>query len=259
MAGYRSILRSYLILYVLVPGHPAHAGLPETVARIKPGIVGVGTVQLTRRPAGQFTGTGFVVGDGRHAITNAHVVPTQIDRDKKEFLAILTGAGGQEGVREATVVASDPEHDVALLSFKGAPLPALRLGDSDQVREGERYAFTGFPIGMALGMRPVTHQALISAITPVVMPQLTARTLDPKVVQRLGAPYDVFQLDATAYPGNSGSPLYQPDTGTVVGVINKVFVKETKENLLKEPSGITYAIPSKFAAALLRKAGRVNE
>ncbi len=248
-----AVLASALLVAALAL--PARAGLPETIARVKPSVLGVGTVQLTRRPPGQFTGTGFVVGDGRHAITNAHVIPVSLDQERKEFLAVLTGAGGREGVREATVVATDPEHDVALLSFQGAPLPALRLGDSGRVREGERYAFTGFPLGIVLGMRPVTHQAMVSAITPIATPQISAKTLDPKVIQRLGSPYDVFQLDATAYPGNSGSPLYHPDSGVVVGVINKVFVKESKENLLKEPSGITYAIPATFAAALLRRAG----
>jgi S1-C subfamily serine protease len=234
---------------------PARAGLPETVARIKPSILGVGSVQLTRRPPGQFVGTGFVVGDGRHAITNAHVLPKELDRERREFLAVLTGAGEQEGVREAAIVAQDPVHDLALLSFKGAPLPALRVADSERVREGERYAFTGFPLGLVLGMRPVTHQGIVSAITPIAQPQLGARTLDPKVVRRLDDPYDVFQLDATAYPGNSGSPLYDAESGQVVGIINKVFVKESKENLLKEPSGITYAIPSRHARELLRKAG----
>jgi S1-C subfamily serine protease len=66
----------------------------------------------------------------------------------------------------------------------------------------------------------------------------------------------VFQLDATAFPGNSGSPLYDPDTGAVVGIINKVFVQETKENLLAKPSGISYAIPIRYALPLLKKAGR---
>jgi S1-C subfamily serine protease len=53
-------------------------------------------------------------------------------------------------------------------------------------------------------------------------------------------------LDATAYPGNSGSPLYIPETGEVVGVINKVFVKESREAVLEKPSGITYAIPVRY-------------
>jgi S1-C subfamily serine protease len=65
----------------------------------------------------------------------------------------------------------------------------------------------------------------------------------------------VFQLDATAYPGNSGSPLYHPETAEVIGVINKVFVKEGRENVLAKPSGITYAIPVQYARQLLQNAG----
>ena len=65
----------------------------------------------------------------------------------------------------------------------------------------------------------------------------------------------MFQLDATAYPGNSGSPLYNPDTGAVIGIVNKVFVQESKENVLQKPSGISYAIPIRYARALLAKAG----
>jgi serine protease Do len=63
---------------------------------------------------------------------------------------------------------------------------------------------------MVLGLNAVTHRGIISAITPVVIPQVTAKLLEKKIVSRLTAPYNVFQLDATAYPGNSGSPLYQP-------------------------------------------------
>jgi len=251
----RPSVRAWVLGLALLAPSPARSGLPETVARVKPSIIGVGTMQLTRRPQGQFVATGFIVGDGRHALTNVHALPKSIDTEGKEFLAILIPGAAPDSVRQATIAAQDPAHDLALLKFAGSALPALRLGDSDGVREGQRYAFTGFPIGMVLGMRPVTHQALVSAITPIVQPQVSARTLDPKLVQRLDAPYDVFQLDATAYPGNSGSPLYDPESGHVIGIINKVFVKESKENLLKEPSGITYAIPSRYARQLLRKAG----
>ena len=66
----------------------------------------------------------------------------------------------------------------------------------------------------------------------------------------------MFQIDGTAYPGNSGSPVYRRRSGEVIGVINKVFVKDKKENLLKEPTGITYAIPVNHVKALLEKAGR---
>ena len=61
----------------------------------------------------------------------------------------------------------------------------------------------------------------------------------------------VYQLDATAYPGNSGSPLYDANTAEVIGIINKVYVKSTREAVLSDPSGITYAIPVKFLLPLL--------
>jgi S1-C subfamily serine protease len=61
----------------------------------------------------------------------------------------------------------------------------------------------------------------------------------------------VFQLDATAYPGNSGSPIYDPETGEVIGIVNMVLVKGTKEAALSSPTGITYAIPSRHLKALL--------
>jgi S1-C subfamily serine protease len=69
-------------------------------------------------------------------------------------------------------------------------------------------------------------------------------------------PYNVFQLDAIAYPGNSGSPLYDPGSGQVVGVINSVFVKESREAVLEKPSGITFAIPARWVQQLLTRAGR---
>ena len=63
--------------------------------------------------------------------------------------------------------------------------------------------------------------------------------------------FRVYQLDATAYPGNSGSPLYDPASGEVLGVMNMVFVKSTKENVLSDPSGISYAIPVEYLQRLL--------
>ena len=255
----RSIRNTGLIVYLFVGllfggNFVSAAELPDTVDRIRPSIVGIGTVLPTRRPPGKFIGTGFVVADGRHIITNAHTIPKEINKERREMLAVLTGEG-ENKVREAELLFKDEDHDLALLRIKGPPRPAMRLGQSASVREGELYAFTGFPIGMVLGMRPVTHRGIVSAITPIAIPQISSRSLDPGMIKRLSEPYDVFQLDATAYPGNSGSPLYHPETGEVVGVINKVFVKETKEKVLEKPSGISYAIPIRYAKALLKRAG----
>ena len=232
------------------------AELPNVIERIKQSVVGVGAVQWTRRPPGKFGGTGFVVGDGRYVLTNAHVIPSELDLERKEFLAVLMpGQNSKSQVREAQVVKQDLTHDLALLRINGSPLPALALGRSDKIREGELYAFTGYPIGMALGMRPVTHRGMISAITPIALPQLSSGQLTPKLIKHLTAPFDVFQLDATAYPGNSGSPLYHMDSGEVIGIINMVFIKESKEAALEKPSGISYAIPIDYAKNFLRGAG----
>lgn len=247
----RPIVWGGLAVVFMLFSTPGVSGLPETLALIKPGVVAVGTVQKTRRPPSKFMGTGFVVGDGRYVVTNAHVVPELLDGEGLEQLAIFAGRGRQPETRMAETVAMDPEHDLAILRIEGDPLPALRLGDSSLVREGQSIAFTGFPIGTVLGLFPVTHRGIISTITPIALPSQSSRQLSTAQIKRLKAPYDVFQLDATAYPGNSGSPVYDQKTGHVLGVLNMVFVKETKEAVLEKPSGISYAIPVEFARQLL--------
>lgn len=228
-------------------------GLADTVAKVKPSIVGVGTYLPTRAPQSQLHGTGFVVGDGYHVITNAHVVKLKLALNKKEKLVIFAGTGKRVSRRDARVLLLDEDHDLALLRISGTKLPALTVGDSRKAREGQSYAFTGFPIGVILGLYPATHRGIISSITPIAAPMADSRQLTPALIKRLKAAYKIFQLDATAYPGNSGSPLYDEYTGQVIGVINSVFVKGTKEAAIENPSGITYAIPSRYVSALLNK------
>jgi serine protease Do len=249
-------LTGFAILLALVPVFGADStSLPDTLEKIKPAIVAVGTHQKTRRPPAVFLGTGFVIANGLYIVTNTHVVPRKVDSEKRESIAVFVGRGELTDIREATRLAEDADHDLALLGITGPPLPALKLGDSSRVREGESYAFTGFPIGMVLGLHPVTHRAIISAISPIAIPQFSAQQLEKTVIKRLLAPYSVFQLDATAYPGNSGSPLYDPSSGEVVAILNKVFVQESKESVLQKPSGISYAIPINYLRELLKKAG----
>lgn len=249
------LLLASSLLMITQPFTAWAAGLADTVEKIKASIVAVGTVQPARRPPAKFQASGFVVGQGRQIITNAHVLPAFLDSQNKETLAVFIGQGTMVESRSAKKIATDLEHDLALLEIEGPPLPALRLGESRRSREGQPIAFTGFPIGVVLGLFPVTHQGIISAISPVAIPAPAAGNLDAATIRRLkNEPYEVLQLDATAYPGNSGSPLYEPDTGRVIGVINKVFVQESKESILEKPSGITYAIPVRYVQALLSRA-----
>jgi len=144
----------------------------------------------------------------------------------------------------AFLATRDNKHDLAILRVEGPALPALKLASSDLAREGQNIAFTGFPIGGALGFSPVTHRCIISSITPIALPSGNSQQLNAKQIRQLKTgSFDIFQLDATAYPGNSGSPVFDVETREVIGVINMVFIKGSKESALSAPSGITYAIP----------------
>lgn len=172
--------------------------------------------------------------------------------DAPELAVLIRSRGGTGIVRRAQVFRTAAEHDLAVIRFEGAALPALKLADSVGVREGQDIAFTGFPIGGVLGFSPVTHRGIISAITPIAIPGGNSRQLNDNLIRRLReGTFNVFQLDATAYPGNSGSPVYHPKTGEVLGIINMVFVKGGKESTLSQPSGISYAIPANFLHQLI--------
>jgi len=238
---------------LLLISAPVVAGIAETIERIKPSIVAIGSYQKTRSPPFVFRGTGFVVGDGNLIATNAHVLPESLNASAGESLVVLSfPERGQAMQRESKTVAVDPEHDVALIRVGGPPLPAMVVNDSDAVREGDTFAFTGFPVGQLLGFSAVTHRGMVSSVTPIALPTLSARQLDAKMIRSLRTgPFMVFQLDATAYPGNSGSLLYEIETGRVVGIINMVFVRGTRETALTQPSGISFAVPIRFLRELL--------
>ena len=239
---------------------PLWADLPDTIAKIKPAVVIVGTYKETDSPRFRLRGTGFVV---RHTnkdssnlvITNAHVLaqPADADVDATVVVQIRTSPNELQ-MRLAVVLEVDRQHDLALLQFQGPPAPALTVGDSDAVQEGLTIAFTGFPIGGALGFSPVTHRGMISSIAAAALPTPTARALNAQTIRSVRAgSFNIFQLDGTAYPGNSGGPLFDPTSGAVLGVVNMVFIKGSRESALSAPSGITYAIPSKFVNELLQR------
>jgi len=237
------------------------ADVPETISRVKPSVVIVGTFNATSSPRFSLRGSGFVVGDGNLAITNAHVIPdgAQVEVDSKLVVQVRVETKGSAGqsellMRQASVIEVDKLHDLALLQFDGAPVPKLTLRDSDTVREGQSIAFTGFPIGGALGFSAVTHRGIVSSITPIALPSASAQQLNARNIASLrSGSFNIFQLDATAYPGNSGGPMFDAETGEVLGVINMVFVKGTKESALTNPTGISYAIPSKYVFQLLHR------
>lgn len=242
-------LTRLVIAFFILSAQLTYAGLPETIMKIKPSVVGIGSYNKLGSPQSEIKGTGFAVMDGLHIVTNYHVV-SPLEALENSQLVIFVGQGLTPEVLQVSVVAKDESRDIAILKHKGKPLPTLKFTDRAP-QEGESIAFTGYPIGAILGFYPVTHQGIISSITPVAIPASNARNLNASVVRRLKDPFLVYQLDATAYPGNSGSPVFDIATGQVIGVVNKVFVKESKEAVLAKPSGITYVIPSAQVESIL--------
>jgi S1-C subfamily serine protease len=199
-------------------------------------------------------GTGFAVLDGHYVVSCAHTFSKPLNSEKKEIHAVFLGHDRQVSVRAAEVIATDKARDLALLKISGSPIPTLKIGDSDRAREGWQLYFTGFPIGSVLGLNPSTHRAGLAAIIPIFTPMLNTSQLNVRTVKQARDPYEVFELDAIAYPGNSGSPVWHPETGEVLGVVNSVYVKGAKEAALSAPSGITYAIPAKYVKQLIEQA-----
>lgn len=247
------LLRAGCTLALCVALWPAHASLPDTIARLKPSVVLVGTFKATNSPRFQLRGTGFVVGRGGQVITNAHVLPDDLGQGDAAALVVqVRGPDGAWQMRAAELQDRSVEHDLALLRMEGPAVPAMTVGDSARVREGDQLAFMGFPIGGVLGFSVVTHRAMVSSITPAALPSPTADRLKAQAIRGLrDGTFNIFQLDATAYPGNSGGPLFDPESGAVVGVVNMVLIKGTRESALSQPSGITYAIPAVHVKALL--------
>jgi serine protease Do len=227
----------------VLPGTPDVATL---VARVRPSVVNITTVQQVRRPQGAFEfpdfggfplfnqapqgpmrrhpfggergggdevmkqqalGSGFLVDSQGHVVTNAHVVE---DADTvKVKLA-------DDREFRAKVVGKDERLDVAVLQLEASPgdLPLASLGRSDETRVGEYVVAIGNPFGLG---------------NTVTMGIVSAKG------RSIGAgPYDDFiQTDASINPGNSGGPLFNLH-GQVVG-INTAINPQGK--------GIGFAIP----------------
>ena len=235
--------------------------LPDIVAKSKPCVLPVGTFNATDSPRFGFRGSGFVIAEdnglGTLVATNYHVLPEGAGSSGSPQMAVLTGPAGpgaESQRRLARVVATERLHDLALLQLEGPPLPGLVLEAAGQVREGQAVVLMGFPIGGALGFSVVTHRGIVASITSAAMPAPTARQLDPRALNRLReGNFELLQLDATAYPGNSGGPLLDAETGRVIGIVNMVLVKAGRESALSSPTGITYAVPVAQLRALMQR------
>lgn len=236
---------------------PAFAGrLSDVIGSAKGSVCAVGTFNPLDSPRFAFRGSGFFVEDGTKVVTCWHVLPepTADIRGGRGGLAIqLTAADGSLEVREAELLASQRQHDLAVLKVKGPPVRPLSLSSLPPA-EGLEAVLIGFPIGGVLGFRQVSHRGIVASIVASALPTATSRQLNEGAVLRLReGSFELLQLDATAYPGNSGGPLLDADSGQVVGVVNMVLLKGNRESALSQPTGITYAVPVRYLADLLAR------
>jgi len=170
-------------------------------------------------------GSGVIIDGNRGFIlTNAHVVEktgtiTVVLNDQREF--------------DAQVVGADPDSDLAVLKIESKqPLPAIDMGNSDDLMIGE----TVIAIGNPFGFSHTVTTGVISAVNRSV------RSED-RVFQ------DFIQTDASINPGNSGGPLLNI-TGELIGINTAIYAKA---------QGIGFAIPINKAKRIVNDLIRYGE
>jgi len=163
-------------------------------------------------------GSGFVIDKEGHILTNYHVIA-----DARQVEVTLHNRKKYK----ATIVGSDPAHDLAVIQIKATDLVPAVLGDSKNLQVGQKVYAIGNPFGLSGTMT----RGIVSSIRPVREPN--GATIG-----------DAIQTDAAINPGNSGGPLMNWH-GEVIG-INTMILSSVGQN-----AGIGFAIPINTAKAVL--------
>lgn len=169
------------------------------LARLEQSVVSIETsVQARRGPfvtEGEGAGTGVVIDDSGHVLTNAHVV--------EGATAVEVTLPGDSSPRAAEVLAGDSESDIAVLQVVApSGLVPADLADSSETVVGDEVVAIGNALSLEGGM--TVTQGIISA-------------LDRSVDTEWGTLGDLVQTDAAISSGNSGGPLVDAD-GEVIGI-----------------------------------------
>lgn len=163
-------------------------------------------------------GSGFVIDKDGHILTNYHVIA-----DARQVEVTLHNRKKYK----ATVVGTDPAHDLAIIQIKAPDLVPAVLGDSRNLQVGQKVYAIGNPFGLSGTMT----RGIVSSIRPVREPN--GATIE-----------EAIQTDAAINPGNSGGPLMNWH-GEVIG-INTMILSSVNQN-----AGIGFAIPINTAKAVL--------
>ncbi|WP_261541467.1 trypsin-like peptidase domain-containing protein [Burkholderia multivorans] len=161
------------------------------------------------------SGSGFIVSPDGAILTSAHVIGDATD-------ATVRLANGREF--RATVVAVDPQSDVAVLRIDGTRLPYVPIAEATRVRAGEPVMTIGAPDGAGN-----TVTAGIVSATPRRLPD--------------GSAFPFLQTDIAVNPDNSGGPVFDR-AGNVVGIAMQVYTGADRY------ASLTFAIPIALSAKL---------
>ncbi len=179
--------------------------IPDLARQYAPAIVAITTASTTYSFFGgpliqEGAGTGMIITSDGYILTNNHVAP----QGSQSLTVTLT----DQKQYSATIVASDPADDLALLKISAAGLPTVKLGNSDNEVVGNGV----IAIGNALGQ---FQNTVTSGIISGLNRSITASSANGLSSETLNG---IFQTDAAINPGNSGGPLIDVATGLVIGI-----------------------------------------
>ena len=166
-------------------------------------------------------GSGVLVSDDGKILTAAHVVQTA-DAVGVEF------PGGE--IVKASIIASDPAADVALLQLERVPAgvkPAV-LGDSDSTEVGDQVFVVGAPFG-------ISHTLTVGHVSARRRPNATFGDMESA---------ELLQTDAAINQGNSGGPMFNL-AGEVIGVVSHIVSRSGGSE------GLGFVVTSNMARKLL--------
>jgi S1-C subfamily serine protease len=192
-----------------VPTVAGDEPVADVVARVLPAVVNVTTdVFQAGAGEGQGVGTGFIVRSDGVIVTNCHVV------EGGTKVTVSTSEADPERF-DARVIGGDCEHDLAVLKVDATGLPTVPLGNSSELRLGQRVVALGYALALEGG--PTVTTGIVSALDRTITAQDPA--CDPAICgpDQTRTYTDVVQTDAAINHGNSGGPLVDM-AGRVVGI-----------------------------------------
>lgn len=166
----------------------------KIAAAVAPSVVTLTATTTSQMGEGESVGTGVIINSNGELLTNAHVV----EGAKTVQVRLMNETEPVKG----TVLASDPQNDLALVKINATGLTAAVFADSKKVRLGDPVVAIGYALNLDGG--PSVTSGIVSAIGRTI-------TTDSGALDRL------IQTDAAISSGNSGGPLVN-DKAQVVGI-----------------------------------------